>query len=272
MRPFPAETAMTPLSNPRTSTGPLLSVVVPFPSSPEPLAPQHLTPPGVSAQLCPKPAEIARIPSPSPLTSTGTGLSVVVPFPSSVPLFQPQHLTPPASVSAQVCAKPEEMALTPTPSRPTTATGVLLSTIALLPSLAHLAVAPATDLPLSTRAQAWLHPTATAVIADGDGGTGVGGADVTASGVAGGEEGVGELVGCAVGAIGVAAGSGVAVDEGAAAGDGLAAVEHDAKSAATTMAVARDRAGALWRRIRARFPGRRSPKRGELRGPPCRPR
>jgi hypothetical protein len=60
--PPPAVIAVTPLARPVTSTGVLLSVVVPLPSWPAPLAPQHLTPPPlVSAHVWLEPAEIAVI-------------------------------------------------------------------------------------------------------------------------------------------------------------------------------------------------------------------
>jgi len=61
----------------------LLAVVVPLPSRPEPLWPQHLTPPPlVSAQVWKLPAVIALTPLARPETSTGMVLLVVVPFPS----------------------------------------------------------------------------------------------------------------------------------------------------------------------------------------------
>ncbi len=48
----PAEIAVTPAVNPTTSTAVSAVVVVPFPSSPDELAPQHFTaPPPVSAQV-----------------------------------------------------------------------------------------------------------------------------------------------------------------------------------------------------------------------------
>src|SRR3990172_8874048 len=58
----PAAIAPMPLARPETSTGLLLSVVVPLPSWPEPLEPQHLTPPSlVSAHVWSRPAAIAVI-------------------------------------------------------------------------------------------------------------------------------------------------------------------------------------------------------------------
>jgi len=55
-------------------------VVVPLPSSPEKLSPQHLTAPAlVSAHVWKPPALIALTPPVRPLTSTGVELLVVVP-------------------------------------------------------------------------------------------------------------------------------------------------------------------------------------------------
>ena len=75
--------AFTPLGRPFTSTGTRLSVVVPSPSSPSRLRPQHLTPPeSVSAQVWSPLALIALTPLPRPTTSTGTRLRTVRPSPS----------------------------------------------------------------------------------------------------------------------------------------------------------------------------------------------
>src|SRR6266498_3682884 len=53
----PAAIAVTPLASPATPTGVWRSVVVPSPSSPDSLSPQHLMPPAlVSAQLWRSPA------------------------------------------------------------------------------------------------------------------------------------------------------------------------------------------------------------------------
>src|ERR1700694_199971 len=66
----PAETAATPLVRPDTSTGVLPLVLVPSPSAPLPLLPQHFTPPPapgacswVTAQVCCAPALMLPIPS-----------------------------------------------------------------------------------------------------------------------------------------------------------------------------------------------------------------
>src|SRR6187551_35451 len=80
-------TAATPLRRPETSTGSALSLVVPLPSCPWSLSPQHLTAPVLpSAQALPAPVDIDLIP-----LSPGTSAAVVVAF---------QHFTPPSVMSA----------------------------------------------------------------------------------------------------------------------------------------------------------------------------
>src|SRR5262245_51662555 len=84
-------TATTPLVRPLTSTGVSRSVVVPSPSCPRLLLPQHLTPPAlVSAQLYPPPAVTAATPLVRPVTSTGVSRSIVVPSPIPPPLSVPK--------------------------------------------------------------------------------------------------------------------------------------------------------------------------------------
>src|SRR5207244_1683517 len=107
----PAEIAATPLGSPETATGAWRWIVVPSPSWPEPLSPQHLTPPAlVSAQVWPPPAEIAATPLASPEAATGAWRWIVVPSPSWPTPLPPQHLTPPPLVSAQVCSSPAAIA------------------------------------------------------------------------------------------------------------------------------------------------------------------
>ena len=130
----PAAIASTPLEAPVTATGTLLSVVVPSPSWPYSLKPQHWTPPSVvSAQVWYAPAAIASTSLEAPVTATGTLLSVVVPSPSWPFSLKPQHWTPPPVVSAQVWNPPAAMAATPL-ARPLTATGTLLIVPATPPS------------------------------------------------------------------------------------------------------------------------------------------
>ena len=98
---FPTEMAATPLVSPITSTGvvlKLLGPLVPSPSSPEPLRPQHLTPPTVvRAQVWRFPAETLATPLVNATTSTGVVLKLGPPVPSSSwkLSLRPQHLTPP---------------------------------------------------------------------------------------------------------------------------------------------------------------------------------
>ena len=112
-----------------------LSVVLPSPSWPDPLAPQHLTPPeSVSTHVSLPPEAMATTPLARPVTSTGVRLSMVVaPVPSAPLAFEPQHWTPPAAVIAHVCASPAATEVTPLAS-PVTATGVRLPVLVPFPS------------------------------------------------------------------------------------------------------------------------------------------
>src|SRR5262249_42867022 len=119
---LPAAIAATPLPRPTTATGIERSVLVPSPSWPYELSPQHLTAPAVvSAQLWRSPVATAATPLPSPTTATGIKWSVLVPAPSSPDSLSPQHLTAPALVSAQVWMSPAASAATPleSPETPT---------------------------------------------------------------------------------------------------------------------------------------------------------
>ena len=81
-----------------------LPFVVPSPSWPQKLSPQHLTPPVfVSAQVLGLRTSMAATPEPKLETSTGVGLSFgALPSPSWPEALRPQHLTPLAVVRAQV--------------------------------------------------------------------------------------------------------------------------------------------------------------------------
>ena len=73
-------------------TGARRSVVVPSPSCPEPLSPQHRTaPPLVTAHVCQPWALTATAPLARPLTGTGVRRFVVVPSPSCPTSLSPQH-------------------------------------------------------------------------------------------------------------------------------------------------------------------------------------
>jgi hypothetical protein len=99
----PVLMATTPVVSPTAFTGTALSVVVPLPSCPLPLLPQHLIPPLVlNAQEWISPTLIAVLPLERPTTSTGIVLFVVVALPNCPAQFNPQHLASPLAVNAQV--------------------------------------------------------------------------------------------------------------------------------------------------------------------------
>src|SRR5947207_792874 len=108
-------------ARPLTSTGAGALVVVPFPSCPAKLSPQHLTvPPPSSAQVCLYPQDTATASS-IPTTATGVVASVFVPLPSWPRSLRPQHRTAPPASSAHACWGPADSALAP--ASPLTATG-----------------------------------------------------------------------------------------------------------------------------------------------------
>jgi hypothetical protein len=86
-------------------------VVVPIPSSPILLSPQHCTvPPDNSAQPAISPTQTAVAPA-SPLTATGVAGLFVVPLPSSPAELSPQHCTVPPDSNAQAESSPTETAV-----------------------------------------------------------------------------------------------------------------------------------------------------------------
>src|SRR5438094_10599196 len=98
--------AVMPLASPETSTGVNRALVVPSPSSPSWLYPQHLTPPAlVSAQVWEPPAAaMAVTPLVRPDTGRiGTGGSIPVPSPCWPQPSAHQHSTPPPLVTAPPC-------------------------------------------------------------------------------------------------------------------------------------------------------------------------
>ena len=100
---MPVAIATTPLVSPETSTGVRRFAVVPSPSCPALLAPQHFTPWAVvSAHAWRYPIDTAVTPEVSPETFTGVSRLVVVPSPTCPEPFAPQHFTPPLTVTAQV--------------------------------------------------------------------------------------------------------------------------------------------------------------------------
>ena len=99
---------------PFTATAVDESVVVPSPSCPYELFPQHWTEPlPTIAQLCTAPAAIAVAPPDSPETGTGVAdETLVVPLPSWPNSLYPQHDTEPSPTSAHVCSPLAEIAVT----------------------------------------------------------------------------------------------------------------------------------------------------------------
>ena len=149
-----------PLVNPTTSIGVVRSRLVPSPSLPESLTPQHLTPPPVvRAQVCLNPVETEATPLVRPLTSLGITWFVFSSWAWPVPS---QHLTPPAVVTAHVCQRyhpPTETEDTPL-ARPTTSSAFSLYAV---PPPSLLPIRPQHFRPPAVvRAQVLLAPTETA--------------------------------------------------------------------------------------------------------------
>ena len=157
----PASRATGVPVSPTTSTGTVRSMVLPSPSSPNRLKPQHLTSPAVvSAQVWRPPTAMAATPLVSPVTSTGLLRCVVVPSPTSPVLFQPQHLAPPVVVRAQVWWPPETTAATP-PVSPATSVGVVQTTLPQLcpsPNWPFSFFPQHVTAPNMVRAQVWYCP------------------------------------------------------------------------------------------------------------------
>src|SRR6478609_3012357 len=97
----PALMAVAPLT-PVTVTRTDEPVVVPLPSCPRWLRPQHLTaPPATNAHVWNWPASMAVAPL-IPVTVTGTDELVLLPLPSCPYSLEPQHLTAPPATIAQL--------------------------------------------------------------------------------------------------------------------------------------------------------------------------
>src|SRR5689334_1143793 len=129
-----AAMATTPPVSPVTWTGVVLLVpepLVPSPSSPNRLTPQHSTLPALVIAQVSSSATATCATSVSPVTVTGVLLSLVEPLPSWPWLFCPQHFTIPVISRAQVCSKPAEICAM-LAGRPCTSTGTLL--LLLVPS------------------------------------------------------------------------------------------------------------------------------------------
>src|SRR5262245_10355758 len=107
-----------------TFTGSLESLIVPIPSAPDPLPPQHQSVPSLlRAQVCTPPALISATPVPSAVFRTAVGmciLEVAVPTPSCPLPLPPQHQTLPSLLRAHVWRYP---VLTSATSEPRQTTG-----------------------------------------------------------------------------------------------------------------------------------------------------
>src|SRR5580765_3377246 len=118
---------------PTTFVGVHLVSLVPVPSWPNLLDPQHqATPDASTAQVCSQPALIWVNVWP-PRTATGTLRPTLVPSPSWPNVFRPQQYASPTVVRPHVCAQP--VSTTRKRSPPETATGRLLLALVPLPRL-----------------------------------------------------------------------------------------------------------------------------------------
>src|SRR5262245_56897232 len=118
--------ATTLVSPPPTATGLALLVVLPLPSCPWKLFPQHATVPfAMSAQVWEPPAAMATGLN-APLTVTGVELGSVVPSPSCPLPFAPQQRIVPLARRAQECPSPPAETAE-TFESPSTSTGLLWS-------------------------------------------------------------------------------------------------------------------------------------------------
>ncbi len=180
-----AAIALTPLVRPTTSTGVRRGVmIVPSPSSPWELTPQHMRPPTLMAQVCSAPAETAATPLVRPVTFTGVVRPAVVPSPSWPWELSPQHLRAPPVVMAQVWEAPAATATTPVRGEPPvqpapaplahTSTGVVRPTVVPSPSWPESLNPQHLRPPPVVMAQAWPPPAATAVAVAPEAGCGPG--------------------------------------------------------------------------------------------------
>src|SRR5438046_945041 len=98
------------MARPVRATGVDALAVVPWPSWPEPLAPQHFTVPFANnAHEWAPPAPIATAVV-RPVTATGVDAAVVVPLPNWPEPLAPQHFTVPFANNAHECEPPAAIA------------------------------------------------------------------------------------------------------------------------------------------------------------------
>ena len=186
----PAETAVAVRPDPRSTDRRLVpisvglsprSVVSPWPSWPSALSPQHLTVPlssTVHVWLSPPEMAVAVRPGPrstagrlAPISPAASPRLVVSPRPSCPSSLKPQHFRVPSSSSAQVWLAPAVTAVAVRPGPRSTERRLVPISLASSP---RLVVSPRPScptvlrpqhftVPLSSSAQAWLAPAATAV-------------------------------------------------------------------------------------------------------------
>ena len=146
---------MVPVASPVTCAAKELAVVVPLPSLPETLDPQHNRPrDDEMAHEWLYAAEIARMSLPSSYTRIGTVLLVDVPLPSLPEPFAPQHNASPAVVTAQLCSHPADTDATPDES-PATGVGVDLFVVFPFPSLPEPFAPQHSAAPSEVTAHVW---------------------------------------------------------------------------------------------------------------------
>src|SRR5580693_7226994 len=150
--------AVTPFESFETETGTWRFFMVPSPSWPNMLSPQHITPPSISAHVCRPPAAMAETPDVRPMTATGVRLCALEPFPSWPEPLSPQHQTAPVVDSAQVCRSPAATAAIGD-VRPMTGTGSVVAVVAEpFPSCPSRLPPQHWTPPDMVTAQVWLDP------------------------------------------------------------------------------------------------------------------
>lgn len=151
-----------------TTTGVSESMVVPFPSRPEPFRPQHRAEPFASAaHECSPPAEIATTWE-SDETVTGVKECVaLLPFPSRPLRLSPQHRAVPFASTAHEWEEPAEIATTVV--SPETVTGVAESVFVPLPRRPEPFLPQQRADPFANTAHEWVLPAeiATALVSPG---------------------------------------------------------------------------------------------------------
>src|SRR5262245_55934360 len=135
-----------------------MSVLVPSPSCPDTLLPQHhKVPSDLRAHVNCAPVAISATSEPSAITCTGDGAVVVVPSPTAPALLPPQHQSVPSVLRAHVCPGPADTSATLAPSA-VTWTGDTLFTVVPSPSCPAPLLPQHQRVPSVLRAHVWLSP------------------------------------------------------------------------------------------------------------------